>query len=122
MPLTAGEEHHRLPARKLLSFICQDADIVIALGPGFVVGTHCDAVVETMRGHRLGRVLFSGMAELPRGSREKSKESQPRVIRAPQAGRIDWSSEIGDWVEDGSVLGEVVAGQQRRFMPRSREW
>ena len=31
------------------------------------------------------------------------------MIRAPRAGRIDWSSEIGDWVEEGSVLGVVLA-------------
>lgn len=97
-------------AKQPLDSSINDADIVIALGPGFAVGTHCHAVVETMRGHRLGRALFSGMAEPNTGSPgEIEGKSADRVIRSHQAGRIDWLSEIGDWVEEGTVLGEVVA-------------
>ena len=97
-------------AKQPLDSTVNDADIVIGLGPGFTVGTHCHAVVETMRGHRLGRALFSGMAEPNTGSPgEIEGKSAERVIRAPRAGRIDWSSEIGDWVEEGSVLGVVLA-------------
>jgi len=97
-------------AKQPLDSSITDADIVIALGPGFAVGTHCHAVVETMRGHRLGRALFSGMAEANTGNPgEIENKSAERVIRAPQAGLIDWTSKIGDWVEEGTVLGEVVA-------------
>ena len=97
-------------AKQPLDSSINDADIVIALGPGFAVGTHCHAVVETKRGHRLGRALFSGMAEPNTGSPgDIEGKSAERVIRAPQAGRIDWLSEISDWVEEGTVLGEVVA-------------
>mgnify|MGYP000081509316 CR=1 FL=1 len=28
----------------------------------FTAGTDCDAVIETMRGHRLGRVIYEGSA------------------------------------------------------------
>ncbi len=100
-------------AKQPLDSSIADADIVIALGPGFTVGTHCHAVIETMRGHRLGRALFSGMAEANTGNPgEIEGKSAARVIRAPQAGRIDWTSKIGDWVEEGTVLGEVVATTQ----------
>ena len=96
-------------AKQPLDSSINDADIVIGLGPGFAVGRHCHAVVETMRGHRLGRALFSGMAEPNTASPgEIEGKSAERVIRAPLAGRIGWFSQIGDWVEEGTVLGEVV--------------
>ena len=37
------------------------APVTIALGPGFTAGTDCDAVIETMRGHRLGRVIYEAV-------------------------------------------------------------
>ena len=39
-----------------------DAPIVVGVGPGFTAGEDCHAVVETMRGHTLGRVIYSGSA------------------------------------------------------------
>ena len=96
-------------AKQPLDSSMNDAEIVIALGPGFSVGTHCHAVIETMRGHRLGRALFSGMAEPNTGSPgEIEGKSAERVIRAPLRGCITWSSEIGDFVKEGTVLGEVA--------------
>ena len=96
-------------AKQPLDSSINDAEIVIALGPGFSVGTHCHAVIETMRGHRLGRALFSGMAEPNTGSPgEIEGKSAERVIRAPLPGCITWSSEIGDFVKEGTVLGEVA--------------
>ena len=38
------------------------APIVIGIGPGFTAGDDCHAVVETMRGHTLGRVYYEGSA------------------------------------------------------------
>jgi xanthine dehydrogenase accessory factor len=51
----------RMAKRPLDTTMC-DAPLVVALGPGFTVGEHCHAVVETMRGPRLGRVLWHGSA------------------------------------------------------------
>ena len=38
------------------------APVVVAAGPGFTAGLDCHAVVETMRGHYLGRVIYDGAA------------------------------------------------------------
>ncbi len=40
-----------------------DAPIVIALGPGYEAGKDVHAVIETNRGHNLGRVYLQGSAE-----------------------------------------------------------
>ncbi len=87
-----------------------DADLVVALGPGFTAGVDCDAVVETMRGHTLGRVLWDGSAipntGIPGSVGGRGAE---RVLRAPTAGRARWSVAIGDRVSGGDELGSVAA-------------
>lgn len=84
------------------------APLVIGLGPGFKAGTNCHAVVETKRGHFLGRVIWNGEAEkdsgIPEGVDGKSNE---RVIRAPCTGIFAANVEIGDFVEEGQCLGNV---------------
>ena len=47
-------------AKKNLGTTRDMAPITIALGPGFTAGQDCDAVVETIRGHKLGRVIYEG--------------------------------------------------------------
>ena len=55
-------------AKRPLDCSLGDAPFVIGLGPGFVVGEHCHAVVETQRGPRLGRVLWEGSAAANTGN------------------------------------------------------
>lgn len=84
------------------------APLVIALGPGFTAGVDCHAVIETMRGHRLGRVIWQGQA-LPNTGTPGivAGKSAERVLRAPSGGEVQWRFEIGDSVEGGQVLGDV---------------
>jgi xanthine dehydrogenase accessory factor len=86
-------------------------NLIIGLGPGFVVGENCHAVVETLRGHSLGRVYWQGSAAadtgLPDPVREQSSE---RVLRAPADGVLEARAEIGEHVEAGQPVAEV-AGQ-----------
>ena len=49
-------------AKRNLGMRIGDAPVVIGVGPGFTVGEDCHAVVETMRGHTLGRVIYRGSA------------------------------------------------------------
>ncbi len=85
-----------------------DAELVVALGPGFTAGLDCDAVVETMRGHRLGRVIWSGSAQPDTGTpAELGGRSADRVLRAPVAGPVSWQVAIGDVVSEGQELGKV---------------
>lgn len=87
------------------------AGLVIGLGPGFVTGVHCHAVIETMRGPFLGRVIWQGGAEPDTGLPERVANHQAdRVLRAPVAGVLRAHAEIGDVIQAGQVIAEV-AGQ-----------
>ena len=87
-----------------------DAPIVIALGPGFTAGVDCHAVVETQRGHHLGRVYYQGSAVADTGTPGKlGGEAALRVLRAPTAGVFYGQRKIGDRVKSGDVIGRVIA-------------
>ena len=95
-------------AKRNLGTCIMDAPAVVALGPGFAVGRDVHAVVETMRGHTLGRVIWEGEA-LPNTGvpGEVGGFGAERVMRAPIAGVFRGVREIGDTVEEGDVVGFV---------------
>ena len=84
------------------------APAVIGVGPGFTSGEDCHAVVETMRGHTLGRVYYSGSA-LPNTAVPGliGGYAGERVLRAPADGVFRQRLEIGALVEAGDVAGTV---------------
>lgn len=85
-----------------------DAELVVALGPGFTAGQDCDVVVETMRGPRLGRAMWSGSAAPDTGTPGViAGKGAERVIRAPIAGTTTWQRSIGDIVNARELLGVV---------------
>jgi xanthine dehydrogenase accessory factor len=84
------------------------APLVIGLGPGYTAGVDCHAVIETMRGHRLGRVIWQGPAQPNTGTPGMvAGKGAERVVRAPGAGKVEWRMEIGDLVSEGEVMGWV---------------
>ncbi len=86
----------------------QDAPLVIGLGPGFIAGKNVHAVIETNRGHDLGRVLWSGEAEPDTGVPGLIKgESVKRVQKAPCDGTFVPQVEIGDPVKEGDIMATV---------------
>ncbi len=84
------------------------APLVIGLGPGFVVGETCHAVIETNRGHNLGRVIWRGGAQpdtgVPEGFEDKYRE---RVLRSPAEGIFKSLARICDHLETGDLIAEV---------------
>ena len=97
----------RLAKRNIDTRINQ-APLVIGLGPGFVAGQDCHAVIETMRGHTLGRVIWQGSAIPNTGTPGiVGGKGAERVLRAPQDGSIKWQVEIGDQVTSDQELGDV---------------
>lgn len=97
----------RLAKRNIDTTIDQ-APLVVALGPGFVAGRDCDAVIETMRGHRLGRVIWDGPAAPDTGvPGEIGGESARRVLRADGPGQLSWIADFGDEVDPGQELGQI---------------
>lgn len=89
-----------------------DADVVIGLGPGFEAGEDVDAVVETDRGHELGRVYYDGSARAYDGEpAERQGYTTERVFRSPTDGRWSPAVSIGDIVEAGESIGTVAEEQ-----------
>ena len=95
-------------AKRNLGTRISDAPIVVGVGPGFTAGEDCHAVVETMRGHTLGRVIYSGSAiantNIPGLIGGFAGE---RVLRAPCDGVFTAVHRIGDTVEEGETIGFV---------------
>ena len=92
--------------RKAPSELPRDgARLTIGLGPGFTAGVDCHAVVETRRGHRLGRVIWDGPAALDTGIPEAvDGYAVDRVLRAPSPGVMRGLREIGAVVRRGETL------------------
>jgi xanthine dehydrogenase accessory factor len=87
---------------------------VVALGPGFEAGIDADAVVETNRGHDLGRVLLRGCAEANTGVPGLiAGRGQERVLHAPIAGVVSNLRRIGDLVRAGDPLLAIIGEQGR---------
>ena len=95
-------------AKKNIGTRLSMAPIVIALGPGFVAGVDAHAVVETNRGHNLGRVFFSGCAAENTGQPGViGGYSTERVVHAPCEGQVKILCDIGSIVEKGEPLVKI---------------
>ena len=107
-PLPADVVVDARMAKRVLDTTIDDAPLVLALGPGFTAGRDCHAVIETMRGSRLGRVYWQGCAAPNTGTPGViGGRGAERVLRAPAAGVVRWRAAIGDIVADGALLGTV---------------
>lgn len=86
----------------------QMSPVVIGCGPGFEAGTDVHAVVETMRGHDLGKVILHGSA-LPNTGKPGTIAgfSIERVLYAPVDGGVDVVMDIGNFVYKGDVVARV---------------
>lgn len=101
-------------AKKNLGTRLEDAPIVIGLGPGFEAKKDVHVVVETMRGHELGRLYFEGKALANTGTPgDIGGKAASRVLRSPAEGTMLEKAEIGDQVKERQVVA-VVEGQAVR--------
>jgi xanthine dehydrogenase accessory factor len=83
-----------------------DVPLQIGLGPGFHAGRTCHAVIETQRGHNLGRVIWEGPS-LPNSGQPEGNPK--RVLRAPVDGQVVCHTEIGAHLEEGELIAEVIS-------------
>ncbi len=92
-------------AKKNLGTNKKMADITVGLGPGFTAGNDVDIVIETMRGHNLGRLIMEGRA-LPNTGVPGiiAGYGKERVIHAPETGTLKGLCKIGDFVEKGQCI------------------
>ena len=95
-------------AKRNLGTRMTDAPVVVGVGPGFTAGEDCHAVVETMRGHTLGRVIYRGSA-LPNTNIPGliGGYAGERVLRAPADGIFTQLLDIGAEVKAGDIAGTV---------------
>jgi xanthine dehydrogenase accessory factor len=83
-------------------------ELSIGLGPGFIAGENCDAVIETNRAFSMGRVIWEGPAEADTSEPEAAAGRRSEgVLRAPADGIVVTRAEIGDHVESGRIVAEV---------------
>jgi xanthine dehydrogenase accessory factor len=95
-------------AKRNLGTRITDAQLVIGVGPGFCAGKDVHLVVESNRGHNLGRVISQGEAEENTGVPGViAGFSIERVLRAPRDGALQTVKHIGDMVEVGDLIGSV---------------
>ncbi len=95
-------------AKRNLGTKINQAPLVIGLGPGFTAGEDVDVIIETKRGHNLGRVYYQGQAAPDTGvAGEVGGESKRRLLRAPVEGKIIPLHKIGDLLRAGEVIAEV---------------
>lgn len=99
-------------AKKNLGTTRVMADKTIGLGPGFTAGEDVDLVIETMRGHDLGRILSKGCALPNTGVPGRiGGFDKERVIHSPAQGILFGTVRIGDRVEKGQPIAIIVTGQ-----------
>lgn len=97
-------------AKRNLGTNMQMAPLTIALGPGFCAGEDVHFVIETMRGHNLGRIIESGFAMPDTGVPGMiAGYDRQRVMHAPAAGKIRLLSEIGSYVEQGDTIALILS-------------
>ena len=95
-------------AKRNLGTKIDDAPLVIAIGPGFEAGTDCDYVIETKRGHNLGRIIAEGSATENTGIPGIiAGYGRERVVHSPAEGVFSRKKEIGDLVQKGDLIAMV---------------
>lgn len=82
--------------------------IVIGVGPGFTAPEDVHAVVETKRGHYLGRAIYNGTAIANTGIPGIIKGyGTERLLRAPAEGYVTPICAIGDTVVKGETIAHI---------------
>ncbi len=96
-------------AKRNLGTTISQADLVIGLGPGFLAGRDVHIVIETQRGHDLGRTILEGTAIPDTGiPGEIGGKTAQRVLRSPTAGIFESNRTIGSVVKEGETVGYVA--------------
>ena len=95
-------------AKKNMGTTRDMADVTVGLGPGFTAGKDVDYVVETMRGHKLGRIISEGSAIPDTGVPGTIMGyGAERVMHSPASGVIRSGRDIGDSVVEGETIALI---------------
>lgn len=95
-------------AKRNMGTHMQMAPFTVALGPGFSAGDDCHVVIETNRGHHLGRLIYQGAAQTNTGEPGSiAGFTYQRVIRAPNVGTMKTKVALGAIVNEGDIVAYV---------------
>ncbi len=87
----------------------------VGIGPGFHAGMNCHVVIETMRGHNLGKIFHEGAAKPDTGvPGHVGGEAKRRVLYASRGGTLEWRVDFGWIVEEGELLGLIDGSHEIR--------
>ncbi len=101
-------------AKRNLGTKITDAPLVIGLGPGFYAGRDVHRIIETNRGHNLGRIIPDGQAEPNTGIPGSiAGYTEERVIRAPREGHFEAWRRIGECVKAEETVGRIGEAEVR---------
>ncbi len=105
-------------AKKNTGTSITDAPVVLALGPGFTAGVDCHGVVETQRGHDLGRLITQGSAAPNTGVPGNiGGYTVERIIRTEADGIFEPLVSIGETVEEGQAVARVAGAVTYALLP-----
>jgi len=105
-------------AKRNLGTRITDAPLVIGLGIGFEASKDVHVVIETNRGHNLGRVMRQGIAEADTGNPGNiGGYTTERVMRAPRDGTFKTVKNIGDMVKAGDIVAYVEGEPVKAAIP-----
>ena len=108
-------------AKKNLGTTREMASLTIALGPGFTAGQDVDVVVETKRGHKLGRIIRAGAATPNTGVPGViGGYAAERVLHSPAQGIFRDLHAIGDFVEAGEAIAKVETPEGREVLVKTQ--
>jgi xanthine dehydrogenase accessory factor len=111
----AGRYIHKFRSHILVDSLSDDGEAMmhpqtsaytIGLGPRFCAGQDVDCVIETMRGHNLGRIIYEGRASRGQGM-ASIVNGLERILRAPVGGTIEIQRNISSVVRKGDVVAEI---------------
>ncbi len=106
-------------AKKNLGTNRKMAPLTIALGPGFEAGCDVDYVIETQRGHKLGRIISTGCAKANTGVPGIiNGYGAERVMHASENGTLELKRDIGDFVRQDEAIAEII-NENGRFPVRA---
>lgn len=95
-------------SKKQIEYKINDYPLMIGIGPDIEAGLNVDAVIETERGHNLGRIIYNGEAKKSTGIPGNINGfSHERILRAPKDGYLEQFYEIGDLVEKGDLIMQI---------------
>jgi xanthine dehydrogenase accessory factor len=95
----------RMEKRPSDPYFFHSVPLLIGIGPGFTAGFDCHIVIESNRGHSLGRIYRHGKALSDTGY---PAGDPARILRAPTSGIIHTHSKIGDVLESGSLIANIA--------------